>query len=362
MAGGEALSGAAWFSGGPARILLFSFVLLLPELAFAQSARLAEAVRFEKAGEKAASLRIYKSLAADPQSSTEFYPCMEGIIRLEADVDSLVDSARLLLEKARQTPPPAGLAGKYAGIAELSGDLETAAGLYRIEFGVSESGGSLDSAIALYIEMNDLETAGALISECRTAEQKTRFQAEASLQRGDARSALESFAASGPHAVALPALFGRYNAAVSLGDRDEMVRAAQALAAEFPLSPESAIANASIQGERGGTKRILSSPVPSQFLGAAPAPSPPADAGARAPEESARKVSVQAGSYLVRDNAEDMVKVLREKGFPAVVREQEISGRIYFKALAAAGTDIIEAKRVLEELRSKGFDGVLFFD
>jgi cell division septation protein DedD len=354
--------------------------------AFAQSESLREALNLEKTGEKAASIRIYKLLIARLPPGAEFYSSFEALLRLESDVDSLVGSAHTLLGKAGAATPPHGLAGHYAVISELAGDLETAAGLYRMEYDASGSEDALRAAIALAIEMNDLDTADILIPKCVNSGQKARFQAEAAFQKGDSASAQDILAAYLLQAkssdASLAAMSGSFSMAAAVSDREGALIAAERLAAEFPLSPEAVIATAAIQGENGGKARIYAAPVPAQFLvGAqstvsipsAPAPEPnsagaaplPADSvpnDASIPAPPKRNVSVQAGSYLVRENAEDMVKVLREKGFSAVVREQVISGRTYFKALAATSTDISEAKKVLEDLRAKGFDGVLVFD
>jgi hypothetical protein len=387
MIGRETRFRAAWSDAGIARailLLLFSFLNLGP--AYAQSESLQEALRMEKTGEKVASLRIYKTLIAQLPPGAELYSSFEGLFRLESDVGSLVGSARTLLEEAGSSPPPRGLSGQYAMIAELSGDLETAAGLYRMEYDVSGSEDALRAAIALAIEMNDLETAGILIPKCGDSGQKARFHAESALQEGDTASAQEIIAAflsqEKSSDGSLAAMIGAFSVAAALSNREDAVNAAERLAADFPLSPEAVIANAAIQGENGGKARIFAAPVPSQFLVSAHAagssprvPAPDASSADAAPHpqepalkdpvktaEPKRNVSVQAGSYLVRENAEDMVKVLHEKGFIAVVREQVISGKTYFKALAATSTDISEAKKVLEELRVKGFDGVLIFD
>ena len=365
--------------------LLLVFSLNLGS-AHAQSESLQDALDLEKAGEKAASSRIYRLLIARLPPGAEFYSSFEGLLRIESDAGSLVGYARTLLDKAGASTPPHGLSGSYAVISELSGDLETAAGLYRMEYNASGSEDALCAAIALAIEMNDVDNAGILIPKCVDPGQKARFLAETALLKGDGASAkeiLDQYLSQAKSSDAsLSALSGSFAVAEAISDREGAVNAAARLAADFPLSPEAVIATAAIQGENGGKARIYSAPVPAQFLlGAqsvgsspiAPATEPDSTDAAPVPEEAvpkdspvpaqpARNVSVQAGSYLVRENAEDMVKVLREKGFSAVVREQAISGRTYFKALAATSTDISEARKVLDELRKKGFDGVLVFD
>ncbi len=367
-------------------VFLLLVVSVNPIPSYAQSESLQEALSLEKTGDKEASTRVYKLLIARLPPGAELYSSFEGLLRVESDVDSLVDSARTLLGKAGSSTPPHGLPGRYAVICELAGDLVTAAGLYRVEFEASGSEDALHAAIALAIEMNDLDTAGALIPKCGDPGQKARFQAEAALQEGNSSSAKEALAAYLLHVKSsdLPpaALFSSLSVAVAISDREGAIRAEERLAADYPLSPESVIATTAIKGDDGGKTRIYAAPVPAQFLvgvqsteasPSVPAPEPPGASAAPLPAESApedasvpappkRNVSVQAGSYLVRENAEDMARVLREKGFSAVVREQVISGRTYFKALAAASTDISEAKKILDDLRKKGFDGVLIFD
>ncbi len=361
-------------------MLLFLCAVLAPA---AESARLTEAKNLESKGERTAALRAYKSLMADPRSASEFPAAFEGLLRLETDINSIADSARLLLEAPRTDASFQGLWEKTAHIMEMSGRFELAADLYGKEFSASGSQTALESEIALLIEMNDLETAAARIQLCGNPGSKTLFQAEILLRKGEAASAGELFSALKD---ATPdAIYGRFAADSSRNDRTAMAASARELALVFPLSPESIIAGAAVQGERGGKTRMYPSAVPAQFLPPQPipdgsdptitepsaqapatAPAPASASGAAAtqavPDAPARNVSVQAGSYHVRENAEDMVKVLISKGFAAVIGERVIGGRTYFKAFAAASVDITEAKKVLEELRLQGFDGVLYFD
>ncbi len=61
----------------------------------------------------------------------------------------------------------------------------------------------------------------------------------------------------------------------------------------------------------------------------------------------------------MRENAEDMVRVLKEKGFAAIVRETTVGGVVYYKALACESVDVAEAGRIIARLREIGFEGVL---
>lgn len=94
------------------------------------------------------------------------------------------------------------------------------------------------------------------------------------------------------------------------------------------------------------------------------APSPPSlqPTAANTPDKPSPKVSVQAGSYQVLENAEDMVSELKKRGFAAVVREEMVSGRRLFKALAGASLGMDEAKDVLARLASQGFEGFIVFE
>jgi hypothetical protein len=361
---------------------------------------LADALTLEKEGDKAHALQIYITLAADLPPGQESIKSFEAILRLENGVDSLIRAAGLLTKKAVGTQLPAGLAEKYAGIAELAGDLETSAVLYRFEYAVSRSASALDSLAALCIEMNDLDGAELLLKGQAEPPRKQFLQAEYALQSGDVAGALKAVeppAATASWDSALRALYVKFCAAVSISDGEAAGRAARQLAAAYPRSPEAAIALRAVAGDGGTHSRISASAAPGQFLGdpkkgmessadtgSTPAPSstsavpsipevstipaspvqsiPTAPIRSDQPSIPLKNASIQTGSYLVRENADDMVRVLKEKGFPAVVRENAISGKTYFRALAVYGTDAEQAKKILDELKAMGFDGVLIFE
>jgi cell division septation protein DedD len=67
--------------------------------------------------------------------------------------------------------------------------------------------------------------------------------------------------------------------------------------------------------------------------------------------------AVQAGSFQVRENADELVKDLARAGFAAIVREGSAQGRSVFRVFAATGLDRESAAVLLERLRSAGYSG-----
>jgi predicted RNA binding protein YcfA (HicA-like mRNA interferase family) len=58
-------------------------------------------------------------------------------------------------------------------------------------------------------------------------------------------------------------------------------------------------------------------------------------------------------------NAEDMVAQLSKLGYQALYRETIVEGVTYYKAFAAVGLGLEEAKDVISRLRAKGFECIL---
>jgi tetratricopeptide (TPR) repeat protein len=358
-------------------------------------------------------LKLYREAFSKAASPQLLFTAFDGLFRLERDFGLLVQSSRDLLAQAKDAPFPPGLAFRLARFFELSGRLEDALTLYRREIAANASPEALQAALRLCIEMNDMDAASQIIAS-KPELQGGVLAGQIALQRGDimgARTCFKTILGSSPDPKAsLQAMYGLYSVAVAGGDQAEIGQAADLLVRSFPRSPEAAVARTAGKGSATEKVRVLLAPIPMQALdaalwaySAAPAAqatpaaqsteavtqsSPPqshaqpaADQASAPLQDEAReahqpdaqaetppaskpegKVSVQAGSYRVRENAEDMVLELKKQGFPAMVREYIAGGATYYKAIASAAVEMDEAKKIMERLREIGFEGILLFD
>jgi hypothetical protein len=326
---------------------------------------LTEALRLERAGDSPMALRIYGTLLQEPGVSPDLFEAFRGYFRLERDLAALLDSSREILQKAGDKLPK-DLAMEIAALFELCGDTEGAYGLY-IKTAASDGfDEARNSAALLSIEMNDIETASGLIRREETPE-IALLAGRVALQRSDLESARSFFGSalrSAQASVRLQAMYGMYAIAVAGGNSTEIFRAAEGLSKAFPLSPEASIIAASRPDAVDAKNRIIIAPVPAAFLASVRRIVPGGDAPAASESREAtgsasQKVSVQAGSFKMRVNADDMALQLSRNGFSAVIREAEVSGTVFYKVLAFTGLSPEQAQEALSRLRAKGFDGVL---
>jgi cell division septation protein DedD len=68
---------------------------------------------------------------------------------------------------------------------------------------------------------------------------------------------------------------------------------------------------------------------------------------------------VQAGSFQMKENADDLVAVLTKAGFTPSVRQDMVKGKKYLRVLAAVGLDNGAARELLAKLQLSGFSGFI---
>jgi cell division protein FtsN len=73
-----------------------------------------------------------------------------------------------------------------------------------------------------------------------------------------------------------------------------------------------------------------------------------------------RLFSVQAGSFGMRENADDMIRELAERGFSPIVRESAAGGKTLFKVIVASRVDAAAADAAAARLRGMGLEPFVF--
>jgi cell division septation protein DedD len=152
----------------------------------------------------------------------------------------------------------------------------------------------------------------------------------------------------------LSAAWNLFEAARAVGDPAGLAQAADRLGRLFPGSPEAAIALSAVSG---AGSRVSEAPSPMLFvLSGKPSAKLPGPV-APAVTPAVKTFAVQAGSFQVRENADELVKDLARAGFAAIIREGSAQGRAVFRVFAATGLDRESAAVLLERLRSAGYSG-----
>lgn len=62
---------------------------------------------------------------------------------------------------------------------------------------------------------------------------------------------------------------------------------------------------------------------------------------------------IQVGSFSLRDNAENLVKQLREKSFAADIEQVSVKGNMLFRVLVGPEVDRQKAEKLLEQVNAE---------
>ncbi len=324
----------------PAAALLAAFLLgWAAAVAAAEPPDLDEAARREQTGDREGAIGIYRAWLLENPDPGRADTVFAELFRLESDLADLLE-----LSSAKGLGPVPLLA--LSRLAEMSGRLEEARTLAER---AGEAGAGIEATVSgalLALEMNDTQGAASALESLRAqgdgwATLIDGYRDLAADQRDLSREKLGRAAESTVEALAVAALWGLYECSRRSGDAEGTAAAAAAIASRLPGSPEEALL----------TGRASPGTSPAQFT----APSPQSAA-------SAAKVgvfSVQAGSFLVRENADELAADLAKKGFSPVVRQESIQGKTLFKLYAGIDMEREQAVSLAESLRRAGYAGFL---
>ncbi len=356
----------------------------------------------EQAGKDDVAASTYLQwLRANP-SSTDAPAVFASYYRTEKDLSLLLQESHDFLAQAKGVPGAAAQFVRIARLFELAGLTEEARDAWLSAAAEGAPGPVLVSAALLSLELNDADSLGRIRAAAADGPFAPLVSALAAVQAGDyptARQAL-TVAAQGDPQVVPKALWVLYRTSAASGDAATAAFATGELTRRYPGSPEAAL----LPGDRPvatGVARPLVSPSPFELLGvasspptspgsAAPGPTAPAP-GAAAPAASAPSAAapaspapgvapgsdpgspgpdaaapqtfvVQAGSFLVRENADYLAADLRAKGFDPTVRQDTWQGKDRYRVLAGIGLTREGANALLSRLTSAGYSGFLAAD
>ena len=375
----------------------------------------------EKAGDNEAAASLLGSWLAANSGSTAAPSVFAEYVTVEQDFPVLMERASLFLKTARGVPGAAQQFQTIARLFELAGRVEPArdAWLAAGQEGAPDS--ALVSAFLLSLQMNDADSMATVLQQLSGSSAGARIllQALSDLKQGRgaaARSALLGLSEqTGDPELSLKATWVLYQSATEAGDTTGQETARGRLRQKFALSPESALASSSASPtSQNARPTVVPAPAPGPLNGAAtsqpPAaaaegPTPPADGGASSapavaptppaaptppvtaapspgpapavppavapaasgapsssPAPSPATFSVQAGSFGMKENADDLMSELSRRSFTPVLVRDLVQGKDHYRVLAGAGLDVDSAKAVLARLSAAGFSGFIVKD
>lgn len=281
-----------------------------------------------------------------------------------------MDTAGRFLQSGRGVPGAAGQFERIARLYDLAGRIEEARNAYLAAHAEGAPDSTLFSAFLLSLQMNDADTMAASLEQLagKGGSSELLLRALSEIRAGDrsaARATLTGLAdQTGNPDLALKALWVLYQSARDSGDSAGQAAARSKLASRFAAAPETALAAAlSPTGPAAPRSIVVQMPAPGGLEEGSvqpTSPTPPAGSPAAQPAlPSSPLMSVQAGSFLVKENADDLLSELTRRGFAAVVVHEVAQGKDRYRVLAGAGLGIDAAKAVLKKLSDEGFRGFL---
>jgi cell division protein FtsN len=386
-------------------ILAVSFLISMPLIADPLVAR---AHQREKAGDTEGAAHLYGAWLQANQGAPGEARVFARYFRLENDYHALRDASLGLLATGHGLP---GAADQFAAIArlfEIGGLAGEARDAYLRAYSEGAGDSTLVSAFFLSLQMHDSDAMAKCLAplESRGVSSARLLRALADVQagHGEAGGAVLSGLADNladPDA-ALKARWVMYAAAAAAQDQKGQADARARLAADFPGAPETAL----LSSPRTGTVVLFPSPdvfitgdsrpdslpleaarlaqppappttIPAQAapeptptsVPAAPAQTTPAPQStgpaqtAPAPQTSEpSRVSVQAGSFQVKENADDLTAELSKRGFSPIQKIDTVQGRERYRVFAGVGLDQSQARALLAKLFQQGFSGLLVIE
>jgi cell division septation protein DedD len=342
-----------------------------------------------KAGDREGAAKLYAGwLEANPRAAGA-PQAFSRYFELEEDFPSFLATGEKFLASARGLPGAGRSFALIARILELSGRREAARDAYLAAYSEGAGDETLVSAFLLSLEMNDRDALEKSLPQLKAkgSAAGSLLDALASREAGSNQGAQEKLLAlaeaAGDPGLHLKTLWVLYAAAQARGDEKSAADLRARLKGKFPGSPEAVIATRATATSRSA---VTLAPTPGTF--ARPAEEAPAANGAdtpAAPSSAApvapaadpsatpsttplpspdvppaattSRLAVQAGSFQMKENADDLVGELTRRGFSPVVRQERVQGKDHYRVLAATGLDAEQAKAAIARLKKLGFSG-----
>jgi hypothetical protein len=335
-------------------------LLIAAGAAEATPLQLVEAWHLERGGDGVAAARLYLSWARDHAEEPSALAGYAGFLRTERNLDTIVDAGRVLAISLPRLPGAWPLVAETSRLFELAGLDEEAAALADDAWKRGGPAGLLLRAQRLRLVMGDLEAyaaaAARVVALPGLDPLAPAFDLLSGLLETGVSGAERVLAGSTDPATRVLAAWNLFEAARAGGDKAAAARAATRIAELFPGSPESSLALATATG---APSRLIEAPSPALFTTlAAPILETPTTV-ITPPTAPVASWVVQAGSFRVRENADELVMDLRRAGFEPIIRESIVQGTTLWRVIAGIGLDRKTADDLVERLRASGYAGIV---
>jgi cell division protein FtsN len=363
-------------SGGKScKVVVISIFLSLGAITAHGEPVLASAQQLEKAGDQEGAARLFSAwLAANPGASGSA-AVFEEYLHAEHSLQPLFDESARFLRSGKGVPGAAVQFERIAHLYDMAGRLEEARDAYLAACSEGGPPALLVSAFLLSLEMNDSGKMTAILDQiAETSESSELLRAILADHAGDpaARMTLLGIAdETASSELALKALWLLYEDAKNSGDAAGQAVVRSKLAERFAAAPETSLAEALPPTSATASRPIVVQlPAPGHFEGGSTAPAetmqpqtlhPPTDSlpSSQTAPPSSSLVSVQAGSFVVKENADDLMSELARRGFVPVLVHEFAKGKDRYRVLAGSGLTIDAADGVIRKLSDAGFRGFL---
>jgi tetratricopeptide (TPR) repeat protein len=340
----------------------FTFLILVQQLQSEEDA-LARADQLEQQGDREGALAQLKGWLSDNTEDPSFPAVLDRYSRIDNDLESQLTVMVDLAGKASRRKARQALWEKIAVIADMAGRLELAQSSYHAAAILAEGERSgefyLFSAGLLY-ELGEWDRARDELSHILVNPPSDRLYGRALVLAAHVAAAIgetekaeklyltavEKYTDEAPRALlGLIVLNG-----IAFEEADGYLARLKELA---PQSPEYDVARTFL----GEGSRIGFVTTPHRFLLQGPRREN-TDTGKPPPAE---RIGIQTGSFLDRENAQDMAKELEERQFEVTIASVEINRKLYHRVVVGEFTVEKEARLTQLKLKEQGFEGDLIY-
>jgi cell division septation protein DedD len=353
---------------------------------------IAHARQLEKARDSEGAAKLLSAWLAMNPGAPGGAAVFSTYMRLEQNLAELFEASDRFLQSAKGTPGAAAQFEKIARLFDLAGRTEEARNAYIAAHDEGATDATIVSAFLLSLQMNDVETMSSCIQKMSAKGETTELFLRALSDVGGAdpaaaRAQLTGLAdQTGNPDVALKAMWVLYQAARRSGDSAGQAALRAKMAGRFAAAPETALAGGQSAPGPAPRATVIPMPAPGPFEAGAgqtqpaqqtqqsvqtqpaqppvqsPVAVPDTTPTARPDLPSSPPVSVQAGSFAMKENADDLLSELRRRGFDAVVIHESAPGKDRYRVLVGTGLPIDAARGILKKLSDAGFRGFLIQD
>jgi hypothetical protein len=356
---------------------LFPLVCILPALCaltangMGLDPALQEARLDLMAGDRVGAARMYAFWLEANSDSSQAPAVFDRYFSTEQDLPTLLEEGRKFLQTAKRGVNLSESLARIARLFEIAGKTEEARDAFLSAFVHGETLSSLEAAFLISLEMNDVDELQSALATTKNGEnERLEFlQACLAFQMGEYGSANASLTrvadTVSDESIALKALWLGYEIAIRSGDSAARQEALMRLQSRFPSSPEYALAAAdnSTADPRGSISVTLLASPGTFFSEGSNLPQTGSSAANQNTSVAAQKgLTVQAGSFQMKENADDLIAELTSKGFSPTLRTDTQQGRSLYRVLAGSGLAATDARVLVDKLHQAGFSGFLLRD